>query len=97
MRELNARLRVAGLSDYEARQLHVQVDPNARGQLDLSTWMTDAGAFDVLAGLEDAHGRVVPYEELAQTSQLRSTERKVARSEVTRPAAVFSSLRLYQV
>jgi predicted transcriptional regulator len=80
MRELNARLRVAGLSDYEARQLPVQVDPNARGQLELSTWMTDAGAFDVLAGLEDAHGRVVPYEELAQRANLgRRSARSPAR------------------
>ncbi len=30
----------------------------------MSTWMTDAGPFDVLAGLEAPDGRLVPYEEL---------------------------------
>lgn len=32
----------------------------------LTTWMTDAGPFDVLDGLEDRSGRVLPYEELAE-------------------------------
>jgi hypothetical protein len=32
---------------------------------EMSTWMTDAGPFDVLGGLEDPDGRLVPYEELA--------------------------------
>jgi len=31
----------------------------------MSTWMTDAGPFDVLAGLEAPDGHLVPYEELA--------------------------------
>ena len=31
----------------------------------MSTWMTDAGPFDVLAGLETPDGHLVPYEDLA--------------------------------
>jgi hypothetical protein len=37
---------------------------------DISTWMTDAGAFDVLSGLRDSTGRVVPYGELAEREQV---------------------------
>ena len=36
----------------------------------MSTWMTDAGPFDVLAGLEDPDGHLVPYEELAVRATL---------------------------
>lgn len=80
MRELNARLRVAGLSDYEARRLPVQVDAHTLGQLEVSTWMTDAGGFDVLNGLQDELGRVVAYEELAQrATRLRVGERVIMR------------------
>ncbi len=32
--------------------------------------MTDAGPFDVLAGLEDPDGRLVPYEELVVRATL---------------------------
>lgn len=66
LRDLRARLRVAGLSDEEARQLPVQVDAVSLEMAGMTTWMTDAGPFDVLAGLEDRDGRLVPYEELVE-------------------------------
>jgi len=66
MRELNARLRVAGMTDDEAKLLPVQLDGTTLADLSITTWMTDAGAFDVLAGLEAEDGHLVPYEELVQ-------------------------------
>lgn len=66
LRELHARLRVAGMSDDEARLLPVQLDGTTLADLALTTWMTDAGPFDVLDGLKASDGRVVPYEELAE-------------------------------
>ncbi len=70
MRELNARLRVAGMSDSEARLLPVQLDGATFDWAAISTWMTDAGGFDVLPGLVAADGHLVPYEELAQRESL---------------------------
>lgn len=66
MRELNARLRVAGMSDEEASRLPVQLDASMLASANVSTWMTDAGGFDVLPGLVGFGGIVVPYEELVQ-------------------------------
>jgi hypothetical protein len=66
LRELHARLRVAGMTDEEARHLPVQIDATTLEMAGMTTWMTDAGPFDVLAGLEARDGRLVPYEELAQ-------------------------------
>lgn len=66
LRELHARLRVGGMTDEEARQLPVQIDERTLESLGMSTWMTDAGGFDVLAGLEAADGRLVSYEQLAE-------------------------------
>jgi len=63
MRELGARLRVAGMSDEEAKLLPVQIDGSTLADLSVTTWMTDAGPFDVLAGLEGRDGLLVPYEE----------------------------------
>jgi hypothetical protein len=65
LRELHARLRVGGMSDAEARALPVQIDSTTLDMAGMSTWMTDAGPFDVLAGLEAADGHLVSYEELA--------------------------------
>lgn len=64
--ELNARLRVGGMTDAEARLLPVQLDAAALEAAGMSTWMTDAGPFDMLAGLEAPDGRLVPYEELVE-------------------------------
>ncbi len=66
LRELNARLRVGGMIDAEARLLPVQLDTLALEAASMSTWMTDTGPFDVLAGLEAPDGRLVPYEELVE-------------------------------
>jgi len=66
LRELNARLRVGGMTDAEARLLPVQLDAAVLEAAGMSTWMTDAGPFDVLAGLEALDGRMVPYEELVE-------------------------------
>jgi hypothetical protein len=70
LRKLNARLRVGRMTDEEARQLPVQIDAAVLDTAGMSTWMTDAGGFDVLAGLEAADGRLIPYEELAQRAAL---------------------------
>lgn len=66
LRELNARLRVGGMIDAEARLLALQLDTVVLEAASMSTWMTDAGPFDVLAGLEAPDGRLVPYEELVE-------------------------------
>jgi hypothetical protein len=68
--ELHARLRVGGMSDEEARRLPVQIDATTLDLAGMSTWMTDAGPFDVLAGLEAPDGRLVAYEELAKRATL---------------------------
>ena len=66
LKELNARLRVAGMTDDEARQLPVRIDATTLDNAGMTTWMTDAGPLDVLAGLEAADGRLRPYEELLE-------------------------------
>lgn len=68
LKELNARLRAAGMTDDEAKALPVRIDPTTLDRAGMSTWMTDAGPFDVLAGLEASDGRLKPYEELAERS-----------------------------
>lgn len=65
LRELNARLRVGGMTDEEARQLPVQVDGRTLRSFGNSTWATDAGAVDVLTELPDRDGRRRSYQELA--------------------------------
>ncbi len=87
MRELNARLRVARMTDSEAKLLPVQIDGATLADLSITTWMTDAGPFDVLAGLESPDGRLVTYEELArQASVLQGRD-----SSYTPPAWMTSS------
>jgi len=66
MRELNARLRVGGLSDEEATRLPVQLSGSALARMEISTWRTDAGDFDVIADIPDGDGRHLTYEELAE-------------------------------
>lgn len=70
LRELNARLRVGGMTDEEARQLPVRLDATTLELAGMTTWMTDAGPFDILAGLEASDGRLKPYEELAGRSTI---------------------------
>lgn len=73
MRELEARLRVDGMTDAEAKLLPVQIDRQMLAALEISTWMTEAGPFDVLTDLRAADGRRVPYEELAERSSVIAT------------------------
>lgn len=64
LRELNARLRVGGMTDEEARQLPVSIDAVTLRSFGSSTWMTDAGPIDILHDLPVPNGRR-SYEELA--------------------------------
>jgi hypothetical protein len=68
LRELHARLRVARMSDEEAKALPIKIDGVMLETMANSTWTTDAGPFDVLAYLKDSDGRSVPYEELVARS-----------------------------
>jgi predicted nucleotidyltransferase len=70
LRELKARLRVAGMSDAEAKALPIQVDGIMLETTVNSTWTTDAGPFDILAELKDLVGRSVPYDELLTRSMI---------------------------
>lgn len=47
-------------------RLPVRIDAETLADLSITTWMTDAGPFDVLAGLEAADSRLLPYQELAE-------------------------------
>jgi hypothetical protein len=80
LRELNARLRVAGMTDEEARELPVRVDATTLELAGMTTWMTDAGPFDVLAGLEASDGRLVPYEELAERATTLQSDKFTVRA-----------------
>jgi hypothetical protein len=70
LRELHARLRVGGMTDEDAQALPVQIDATTLDMAGMSTWMTDAGPFDVLAGLEAPDGHLIPYEELVLRATL---------------------------
>jgi hypothetical protein len=70
LRERHGRLCIGGMTDAEARALPVQIDSTTLDMAGMSTWMTDAGPFDVLAGLEASDGHLVPYEELVARSML---------------------------
>lgn len=64
LRDLNARLRVHGLTDEEAAQLPVDLTGETLANLEISTWRTDAGDLDVLAQLRDGDGNPVEFETL---------------------------------
>jgi len=64
LRELGARLRVAGMSDAEAKALPMQLDGVTLAAFGSSTWMTDAGPLDLLVELRDPSGGRHPYEDL---------------------------------
>ena len=65
--DLNARLRVAGMTDDEARQLPIVIDGATLRAFGSTTWMTDAGPLDVLHDLPTATGGRT-YVELEQRS-----------------------------
>lgn len=66
LRELNARLRVGGMTDDEARQLPVTIDAMTLQSFGSSTWTTDAGPLDLLIGLRDRGGGRHSYIDLAE-------------------------------
>lgn len=66
--ELNARLRVGGLSDEEARRLPVRIDARTLMSFGSSTWMTDAGPVDLLVELRDREGGRHDYADLVARS-----------------------------
>jgi len=61
LRDLNARLRVHGLSDEEAAALPLQLDGVTIGQMEISTWRTDAGDLDLLVDIPSRDGHRVVY------------------------------------
>jgi hypothetical protein len=67
LRELGARLRVAGLTDDEARQLPVTIDAATLQAFGSTTWTTDAGPLDVLRELPVTGDRRT-FDELIQRS-----------------------------
>lgn len=69
MSELGARIRAGGLDDDVAKTLPANLDPRALGRAEISTWMTGAGALDVLTDLPDRTGTRLPYETLAERAQ----------------------------
>jgi hypothetical protein len=83
LRELGARLRVAGMTDDEARGLPIVVDGETLRRFGTTTWMTDAGPLDLLVELRDAGGGRHSYEDLAT----RATRHRV-RSVVVLLAAL---------
>lgn len=64
LRDLSARLRVAGMSDGEARRLPVRIDARTLAAFGSSTWMTDGGPLDLLVELRMADGSRRSFAEL---------------------------------
>lgn len=64
LKELDARLRVGGMSDDEARRLPVTLDAATLRAFGSSTWMTDGGPLDILRDLPVSGGHRT-YDELA--------------------------------
>lgn len=64
MRDLSARLRVEGLSDEDAAMLPTRLDKETLGRMEISTWRTDAGDFDVLTDIPARDGHRLRYDEL---------------------------------
>ncbi len=60
--------------------LPVQIDSTTLDMAGMSTWMTDAGPFDVLAGLKAADGHLVLYEELVQRATMLQGDGFVVRA-----------------
>ena len=72
LRDLNARLRVQGLDDAEAALLPVRIDRETLGRMEISTWRTDAGDFDILADLPTRDGRRLRYDDLDRRRRVLS-------------------------
>lgn len=70
MRDLNARLRVHGLSENEAADLPVQLDAVTLNAMEISAWSTDAGDLDVLVDIPGRDGVRREYDDLAVRAQV---------------------------
>lgn len=68
LRALNARLRVGGMSDEEARQLPVDINEATLRAFGSSTWMTDDGPLDIVGELRDPSGASRTYGDLVSRS-----------------------------
>jgi hypothetical protein len=65
LRELGARFRVEGLSDYEMLALHApSIDAIVLLNADTLTFNTDAGPVDVLSGLVTRDGAILSFADL---------------------------------
>ncbi|MGQ0744313.1 MAG: hypothetical protein ACT4OS_08285 [Acidimicrobiales bacterium] len=79
LRELNARLRIAGLSDKEAAALPTQLDRDTLARMEISTWRTDAGDLDVLIDIADRSGRRMGFDELIGRATVQDVKGRIAR------------------
>lgn len=64
LRGLNARLRVGGMTDEEARQLPVDINEATLRAFGSSTWMTDEGPLDIVGELRGRRGESRTYGDL---------------------------------
>jgi hypothetical protein len=69
LRELNAYLRVGGLTDEEAKALPTQLHAGTLARMDISTWRTDAGDLDVLTAIPTLDGGRAFYKQLVQRAE----------------------------
>lgn len=69
MRELKARIRADGFSDAEAIAVApAMIHPETFTRSELTTWMTDAGPFDVLHDIPNRDGTRRQFADLAEGS-----------------------------
>lgn len=81
LRDLNARLRVGGMSDEEARGLPVEISAATLRAFGSSTWMTDVGPLDIVGELRGRQGESRAYNDLvgrASTHQVGAVTVEVA-------------------
>ncbi len=68
LQELNARLRIDGLSDDEVAALPIDTQA-VLDVAEISNWITDAGSLDVIKSMPDAAGRPLSYADLRSRSE----------------------------
>ena len=66
-------------SDDEAGRLPVQLDEQTLAGMEISTWRTEAGDFDVLVDLPDSTGRRRSFDELAGRARSLDVDRIAVR------------------
>jgi len=90
LRELNARLRVEGFTDEEAKALPQVWDGITLGRTGILTLQTDAGQLDVLPDIPDADGRRLTYDDLLPSAESLPLRPGFA-ALVASPAAIIAS------